>query len=92
MRARPPLTLTVALLGATSRAAEPPFDFPALLDQLEKAKTPDERGFDQWADGSANAGRRVVQAFIPQNRAAGTLLTVRRRRRSSALSTAWIIY
>jgi hypothetical protein len=35
--------------------------FLPLLDQLQQAKTPEERGFDQWPHGTDNPGKRVVQ-------------------------------
>src|SRR2546423_15065476 len=52
----------MALLAAcASSGADGAADFPSLLDRLENARTPGERGFDQWANGSGNAGRSVVQ-------------------------------
>ena len=62
-----PLRLLIAaivalvLLAGVSQAADPRAEFPSLLERLEKAKTPYERGFDQMAHDSKNLGQRVVQ-------------------------------
>jgi hypothetical protein len=65
MRSEPVTSIILAvgtlLLPGTTGAADPPADFPSLLEQLEKAKTPEDRGFDQMPHSSRNAGKRVVQ-------------------------------
>src|SRR3954468_6626200 len=61
MRIRFSALTVAALLAAIAATAEPAPDFPALLGQLEKAKTPEERGFDQLPHNPRNPGQRIVQ-------------------------------
>jgi glycogen debranching enzyme len=56
----------ICLLVCFCPAADTPADFLPLLDQLEKAQTPDERGFDQSANGDGPGKRMVRMLGSPQ--------------------------
>src|SRR5688500_17557605 len=49
----------LAVLASVCPATDSSSDFPALLDRLEPAPMPQERGFDR--PGSENPGRRMVR-------------------------------
>ncbi|HEV8291031.1 MAG TPA: hypothetical protein VGP94_03885, partial [Tepidisphaeraceae bacterium] len=53
--------LAICLLACFCHAADSPAEFPSLLDQLENAKSHEERGFDQFTNGSDSPGKQLVR-------------------------------
>ncbi len=51
----------ICLLACVCTAADSPAEFPAVLDQVENAKTHEELGFDQFTNGNDSPGKRMVR-------------------------------